>query len=108
MTEDTGDAKAILEGLTKEMNDSKRIEIVETRPVILSFVDRKITKEILRTGDGRESSAKDIAEVIAEHNLEGMLIMDAYSGGRKLQVILFDTDGKEADEQKLSLKIPKY
>jgi|GEM_PF-4206561 len=104
VTEDTGDAKAILEGLTKEMNDSKRIEIVETRPVILSFVDRKITKEILRTGDGRESSAKDIAEVIAEHNLEGMLIMDAYSGGRKLQVILFDTDGKEADEQKLSLK----
>lgn len=104
VTEDAGDAKSILEGLTKEMNESKRIEVVETRPVILSFVDRKITKELLRTSEGRESSAKDIAEVIAEHNLEGMIIMDAYSGGRKLQVILFDTDGKEADEQKLSLK----
>ena len=104
VTDKTADAKSILGGLSDELSENPQVELVEIRPVILSFVDRKITKEILRTGDGREQSGEDIAAVIAEHNLDGLLILDAYSGGRKLQVILFAPDGSEADEQKRSLK----
>lgn len=63
-----------------------------------------LTPEDLRSGDDRDKHRAVIEESLDEANLEGLLLIDSYSGGRKLQVLGIGPEGSPVHEVKRKLR----
>lgn len=86
------------------LKTNNSISIIDADVVRAGMDDFAVNEKILRKGDLREKFHNRISRMLQAKNIEGLLIVDVFSKGRKLQVVVIGPEGVELKDIKRSIR----
>ncbi len=102
VTRDRDDSRQIASTLRDLLSRASRLSYREGA-FRQAAQERGLTRAKLRSGDGRDANREAIGESMRAANLDMMLLIDAYSNGRKLQLLVIGPEGDALYESKEQL-----
>lgn len=93
--------KRVIENILKE---NKSIALIDSGVVRSAMDNFAVNEKILRKGELREKFQERISRMMQAENIEGLLIIDVFSKGRKLQVVVLGPEGQELKDIKRNIR----
>ena len=89
------------EQLKDLLAENPNVQLIEDEDLAPKLEDYALSMKLLRKGDQRQKHQSRLRRMLRAQSLEGFFVVDVFSRGRKLQVVVIGPDGQElADIQR--------
>ena len=93
-----------VKAIARELEDNDAVELLDSEDVTIALRDFDLDESSLRKSSTRRKYSNRIYRLMRAQGIEGLLLVDVYSKGRKVQLVVIGPEGDELTDLKESTK----